>query len=356
MDREVFEDIETKLDYHFRNRDLLQQAFIRRSYAKENGGEDNEKLEFIGDKVLDFIVIKILVEKYGFFLNECDDFDSKRDYNEFACEYRENQLTEIKKRLVKRETLAAQIDFWGFSDYLIMGKGDVRNHIDEVASVKEDLFEAIIGAVALDTNWNIAVLQDVVELMLNPESYISSEEDNYVGLIQDFCFREYDAEPQYEYKTERSTFFVSERYIRSENIPSFWRGMPAGHYCELTLGDYYYIFRGYGSSKNKARMDAASLAYKHLREKGLLYSIRDEIENPNKNEAIGQLEILARRGYFSLPTYEFAEEHDKDGNPVWTCECHIEEVECYFDAQSSAKKEAKKQAAFEMLQFVLEAE
>ena len=59
--------IQDQIGYDFKNTDLLQQAFIRRSYAKEYGGEDNEVLEFIGDKVLDIIVVKLLTEKYGCF-------------------------------------------------------------------------------------------------------------------------------------------------------------------------------------------------------------------------------------------------------------------------------------------------
>lgn len=45
-----------------------------------------------------------------------------------------------------------------------------RNHVQEEDSVKEDLFEAILGAVALDSQWNISELQDVVEVMLSPDS------------------------------------------------------------------------------------------------------------------------------------------------------------------------------------------
>ena len=70
--------------------------------------------------------------------------------------------------------------------------------------------------------------------------------------------------------------------------------------------------------------------------------------------AINQLEILARRDYFSMPTYKFTETHDKNGNPLWKCECHITEEDKYFQAKSSGKKEAKKDAAWKMLKHVLE--
>ena len=65
MNNEMLEMIQGQIGYRFKNTDLLQQAFVRRSYSKENGGENNEVLEFIGDKALDFIIVKKLAEKYG---------------------------------------------------------------------------------------------------------------------------------------------------------------------------------------------------------------------------------------------------------------------------------------------------
>ena len=131
MENNDFIFIQDQIGYNFKNTDLLQQAFVRRSYSKENGGEDNEVLEFIGDKVLDFIIVKFLTEKYGYFLNECDDFNENEDFNEFATDYHENQLTEIKKKLVQKKTLSRRIDILGLAEYLIMGKGDVKNRVYE---------------------------------------------------------------------------------------------------------------------------------------------------------------------------------------------------------------------------------
>ena len=100
-------------------------------------------------------------------------------------------------------------------------------------------------------------------------------------------------------------------------------------------------------------MEACKLAYKYLDENNHLFSICDEIESPNKDDAINQLETLARRGYFSIPTYEFKQTYDKDGNPIWESICHIAKKNESFSAKSSSKKDAKKSAAFEMLQYVL---
>lgn len=352
MNAKELEFIQNQIGYNFHNPDLLQQAFIRRSYSNENGGENNEILEFIGDKVLDFIVVKLLTETYGFLLEECDDFDPNEEYNEFACDKTEAQLTQLKKKLVKQETLSQRIDELGISKFLIMGKGDCSNHVDRTPSVKEDLFEAILGAVTLDCNWNIAELQNVVDIMLNPESYLEeSIEEDYISLIQDWTFRKYGMVPVYEYHNE-SFYMLTPSNCISEpyylNNPFRYRIV-----CHLYLGKYKFFFRVYENSKLEARKKVCKFAYEYLGRNDLLFSIQDEIPNPNETEAITQLEILARRGYFSLPTYKFTESHNQNGNPVWTCTCRIPEESSIFHSKSTSKKEAKKNAAYKMLQHVL---
>ena len=75
---------------------------------------------------------------------------------------------------------------------------------------------------------------------------------------------------------------------------------------------------------------------------------------PTKENAINQLEILARRGFFSIPIYEFEEIHDHDGNPVWKCKCKIKEYDKIYLSKSSSKKESKKITALKMLKYVIE--
>lgn len=356
MESNDFRFIQDQIAYNFKNLDLLQQAFVRRSYSKENGGEDNEVLEFIGDKVLDFIVVKYLAEKHGYFLSECDDFDRESEFDEFACEYHENRLTEIKKRLVEKKTLAHRIDMLGLAGYLIMGKSDINNHVQEEDSVKEDLFEAILGAVALDSHWDISELQDVVDVMLTPDSELKQDTvPDYVGLIQDWVSRKSETIPLYHFEkaSYTSTWYFPFDGI-SQNINGFEEISRIQFYCLLRIDENLPIFRGFGNSKSEARKAACSVAYEYLEKNSLIYSIRDEIPNPNKAEAINQLEILARRGYFSIPTYSFYEEYDKNGNPVWGCECYIDEEPRSFFTRSSSKKDAKKSSAFKMLKYILE--
>lgn len=325
--------------YRFKNLNLLKQAFVRRSYTEENGGENNEVLEFIGDKVLDFAVVRILAEKYG----------RVNEKNEFICNYDEGKLTRLKSQMVDKKTLARRMDELGFAEHLIMGKSDVQNNINDQPSVKEDLFEAILGAVAIDSCWDLKEIQSVVEVMLEPDTFLLDDsETNYVRLIQEWEMQENGVIPWYKYK---EASYESTWYIPLNNCYS-----RLTFHCELKLLDSLPIFRGFGASKREARMAVCKLAYEYLQKHDMLFTIRDEIDNPNKANAINQLETLARRGYFSVPTYDFEQEYDDNGNPVWYCECHIKEYDTYCYAKSSSKKDAKKSAAFEMLKCVLNEE
>lgn len=355
--------IQNQIGYKFKNSDLLQQAFVRRSYSQENGGEDNEVLEFIGDKVLDLIVVKLLIAKYGFMISECDDFDFNEDYNEFACDKNESHLTEIKNLLVQKEMLAKRIDILGLADYLIMGKGDHLNNAQKEKSVKEDLFEAILGAIAIDSNWDMTKLQSAVEIMLDPDTILNDNtESNYVALIQEWFIKEYNSYPQFYYDNssyyDENSCLINSNEIRPkckrENV---FKVINTQQYyethfkCWINLFDKKFI--GYGISKSEARKDVCELLYSYLNAHDLLFTIKDEITNPNKNNAINQLETLARRGYFSIPTYKFDQRYAINGNPVWICECHIKEKAPFFTAESSSKKDAKKSSAYKMLQHVL---
>lgn len=342
MDRNDISAIQKIIGYEFHNSDLLQQAFIRRSYSKEKGGENNEVLEFIGDKVLDLIVVKILTEEFGSI--------TSGDFHEFASEYQENKLTEIKKHLVEKDTLANCIDDLGLADYLIMGEGDRKNHVENSPSVMEDLFEAILGAVAIDSNYDLKALQDVIELMLNPEALIFDDEINYIQEVQDWSLRRTGELPEREFK-ENYGFYTMSPGLLNPHAPM----MNEKFTCYVQV-DGVKKAVGHGTSKVKAHEEAAKAIYDYLDENNMLYTIHDEIDEPSLNMAINQLETLARRGYFSLPEYTAEEHHDENGNPFWHVECHIDEVEYYFDAESSSKKQAKKQAAYDMLKYVLDEE
>ena len=345
MNKEDLKEIQNKICYPFNNTDLLQQAFVRRSYSQENGGEDNEVLEFIGDKVLDFIIVKLISEEYGDFAENYEDYDENEDFNEYVSDYRENKLTEMKRLLVEGKTLAKRIDMLGFSKYLILGKGDIKNKVYRNDSVKEDLFEAILGAVALDSNWDIPTLEEVVDRMLDPYSYISDDiEDQYISIVQDWSIKNCGRYPD---------FICEDNKNYNHSISSFYVNTNNRCKCTLILDDET-TFIEYGDTFSETRRNAAKAAYDYLYDNDLLYSIKDEIEKPSESMAINQLETLSRRGYFDLPEYKYTESHDKNGNPKWQVTCMIDDFDKVFNATSTSKKTAKKKAAFKMLNYILE--
>ena len=127
-----------------------------------------------------------------------------------------------------------------------------------------------------------------------------------------------------------------------------------GYIAYLKIEDIPEIILGFGNTQSEAREDAARYALKVLEDRDLLFSMADEIEEPSRELAINQLEILSRRGYFVLPEYTFDETYDNDGNPIWRCTVSIPETKAQFDADSSSKKDAKKDAAYKLLVYLLD--
>ena len=91
--------IEEILGYQFKNKNLLKQAFTRSSYSQENGGLDNEILEFIGDKVIDYCIVHLFAMNYGRLIK--DGYKSSKN---------EGYLTELKASLVDSKSLASAVD------------------------------------------------------------------------------------------------------------------------------------------------------------------------------------------------------------------------------------------------------
>ena len=343
MTKENLQEIQEIIGYSFKKPRLLQQAFIRRSYTQEHPDfQNNEVLEFIGDKVLDAAVIRHLACICG----------KMNEKGEYISSYNEGKLTDLKKRLVSKTMLAHRIDVLGLNKYLIMGKGDCENNVQEDTSVKEDLFEAILGAVALDCNWMECIIDRVLDQMLPIGEYLANgfdtDEENYVERIQEWCQKNHKMLPEYEY-VQCARFSHDDPQLLVDE-----------YNCRLVIKDImpdkllsYPIFAGHGSSKQRARMMAARQAYGFLITHGLLHTMADEIGEPELDKAINQLQQLAQKDYFSIPTYTYDEDHDENGNPLWYCECRVEEYETYFWAKDSSKKNAKKMAALGMLEFII---
>ena len=119
-----------RLGYQFNNADLLLQALTHRS-AK---GKHNERLEFLGDSILGFVIAEALYDKFP--------------------KQSEGELTRMRSSLVKGVTLAELGRDFELGQYLVLGPGELKSGGHRRESILEDAIEAIIGAVYLDSDLN----------------------------------------------------------------------------------------------------------------------------------------------------------------------------------------------------------
>ncbi|HSI20102.1 MAG TPA: ribonuclease III [Verrucomicrobiae bacterium] len=147
-----FTPLEDRIGYVFRDRDLLQQVFIHRSYLNEHRAfplDHNERLEFLGDAVLELVVTEHL---YKTFPNP------------------EGELTTFRSALVKGETLATIANDLNFSEYLMVSKGEEKSGGKNKAYLLANALEAFIGALHLDGGYEAAekfIHQCVLNLLEN---------------------------------------------------------------------------------------------------------------------------------------------------------------------------------------------
>ncbi|MCR5564314.1 MAG: hypothetical protein K6F59_00775 [Gammaproteobacteria bacterium] len=128
--------IQKKIGYTFKNRELLYQAFTRSSYTAETGEENNENLEFIGDRVLDYVVVKLIVEYFGYIDTlpqlgvllgvQLESEKHKSGPLRFQGYLNEKQLSELKQKLVCNENLAKRSTELGLNKYIFMGQNDIK--------------------------------------------------------------------------------------------------------------------------------------------------------------------------------------------------------------------------------------
>lgn len=122
------EAVEKILSYKFKNKNLLQTALIHSSYSNEHRVESNERLEFLGDAVIEFIITEIL-------------------YSQFKG--REGDMSKIRALIVSEKPLSEATERLGLDAFLVKGVGESKNKVKSTA-VNCDMFEAICGAIYLD--------------------------------------------------------------------------------------------------------------------------------------------------------------------------------------------------------------
>ena len=130
---EQLKELEEKISYHFQDKHLLAQALTHSSYANEHRLDHNhcnERLEFLGDAVLEIVTSDFLYHKYT--------------------EKPEGDLTKIRASIVCEPTLAYCAEAINLGSYLFLGKGEDATGGRNRNSVVSDAMEAVIGAIYLD--------------------------------------------------------------------------------------------------------------------------------------------------------------------------------------------------------------
>lgn len=209
---------------------MLEEAFTHLSYLNENPGFDrpsNERLEFLGDSVLNFIVTEKL-------------------YKEFP-NLTEGDLTEIRSSLVCRDTLAGLASSLKLGDWLLLGRGEEANGGRTKKSNLANTMEALIGALYLDQG--LTKVRKFVLSQLNPELEkikAGKTAQNYKALVQEFIQGQKKPTPIYRLVQasgpDHSKKFTAEILVEGE-----------------ALG------RGTGKSKKTAESQAAKVAWEKLR-------------------------------------------------------------------------------------------
>jgi ribonuclease-3 len=223
-------DCKKKLKISYHQESLLEQAFVHSSYLNENPNFDqpnNERLEFLGDAILNFIVAEKLYEEFP--------------------QLPEGKLTEIRASLICRDTLAELASSLNLGDWLLLGQGEEVNGGRTKASNLANAMEALIGALYLDQGLTKA--KKFILRQLKPEMEkikAGKTTPNYKALVQELVQGQKRPTPVYRLVEatgpDHSKQFTAEILVGGE-----------------ALG------RGTGKSKKDAESQAARAAWEKLR-------------------------------------------------------------------------------------------
>ena len=222
-----FSDFEKKTKVIFKDKNLLKQAFIHRSYINENGASSlshNERLEFLGDAVLELVVTDFLYKKYP--------------------NYTEGELTAVRSALVNAIIISEIAGDVGMNDYLLLSKGEAKDNGKARQYILANTFEAFIGAMYLDQGY------EVVDKFIAKTLLPKTEE-----IVKKKLWR--DAKSLVQEKAQEFVSVTPLYKVLHESGPD--------HDKHFTVGVYFggeLITEGKGKSKQEAEQSAALAALK----------------------------------------------------------------------------------------------
>ena len=217
-----FSKLEKKLNIKFKNKDLLTQAFCHRSYLNENPDfclENNERMEFLGDAVLELVVTEYLYEKYP-----------KKP---------EGELTNWRAALVNAKMLAEVAGDIGLNGFLLLSRGETKELGKARQYILANTLEALIGAAYLDSGYKICQKFIKKHLIGRLEEIIKK------GLFK-------DAKSSFQEQAQEKEGITPTYKVLRESGPDHAKQFVVGVFLGKEL-----IAKGGGSSKQEAEAEAA---------------------------------------------------------------------------------------------------
>lgn len=223
-------DLEKNLRVKFKNKDLLAQALVHKSYLNENPEvkvESNERLEFLGDAILSFLVAEKLFGKYH--------------------NLPEGELTNLRSLLVRTSTLARLAKRLKIGQFLQLSKGEAGEGGNNNPNILADSLEAIIGAIYLDSGMSSAkrFIQQQIFAHL-PELTKDGNNHDFKGRLQIILQEKFHITPKYR--------------ILSEIGPDHAKDFEMGVYVGRKL-----LAKGIGKNHKEASQAAARTALRNLK-------------------------------------------------------------------------------------------
>ena len=223
--------LEKLIGYTFTERALLEQALCHSSYANEHTGkkiQDNERLEFLGDAVINLIAGHILINRYP--------------------EMKEGDLSRMRARLVNESSLATIARSLELGDFIKLGKGESQSKGREKKSILADTYEAVIAAAYLDCGFDVSfTIVDRHFSSFSSPALLDPTDLDYKSRLQELVQVTHKITPAYRVVSETGpdhdkTFEVM---LKIKNISTI----------------------GKGKNKKSAEQDAAGKAFAILKEK-----------------------------------------------------------------------------------------
>jgi ribonuclease-3 len=220
-----FSILEKNLGLKFKNKNLLRQAFTHRSYLNEDPDsklEHNERLEFLGDAVIELIVTEHLYQDYP--------------------EKTEGDLTNWRAALVNAKMLSSTAEELGFNDFLLLSRGEAKELGKARSYILANTFEAFLGAIYLDSGYCPC------------DEFIKKHLFSNLGeIIKSGSYK--DSKSKFQEQSQEKVSITPSYKVMKESGPDHDKKFVVGVYLDKEL-----VAEGEGSSKQEAEEAAAELA------------------------------------------------------------------------------------------------